>query len=339
MKFVREGYVETADGLKLWYGVSGNPAGTGVPIVCANGIGCSHYFWKYVRAHFGPDAPVLVWDYRGHGKSSVPEDRKTTVRECAEDMRLVMDAAGIAEAALIGHSMGCQVVLEFYRLFPERSAAVIPLLGSYGKPLDTFFDTDVARRVLPYLHKFVSAFPGLAGTVVEKALHPGLSFEVAHQLGIINGALADINDMTDYFAHIAQVPVDLFLNLAADAGDHTCEDILGEIECPVLIIGGERDKFTPVWLSHKMHKAIPGSEMLIIREGSHAAIIEQPDLINLRLEKFLRERVTGARRPAAKASRAKTPRLKAARRKAPAKGRAAKPAAKPKARRRKVSAG
>lgn len=300
MQFQREGYAVAPDGHRLWYGISGNLAGAGVPIVCANGIGCSIYFWKYIQAYFGANAPVLVWDYRGHGASDEPADPRVTLGQCADDMQVVMRAAGLSRALLIGHSMGSQVILEFYRRYPELAAGLVPLLGGYGRTLDTFFDSSLPKRVFPFIHGAATAAPELLGRLTGLVLNPALAFAAAHRLGIINGAFADPRDMTDYFKHIARVPVDLFFHLAKDAGEHTCEDILGDIDVPVLVIGAEHDKFTPLWLSEAMQKAIPGSELLVIREGSHAALIEHPELINLRLEKFIRERISQAQRGAAR---------------------------------------
>jgi pimeloyl-ACP methyl ester carboxylesterase len=312
VNFEREGYVTLTDGTRLWYAVAGNPQGQGVPIVCANGIGCSIYFWKYISEYFGAHAPVLLWDYRGHGKSDIPNNKRVTVRQCAEDMRVVMNAAGITTAVHLGHSMGSQVVLEFYRLFPERTAALVPVLGSFGRPLDTFWDSQIAAKLFPFIHAAATAAPEFWGRITEQVVKPGLAHQVASTLGIINGRLAQLKDMHDYFHHISRVPVDLFFHLGKDAGEHTCEDLLPDIQCPVLIVGGENDKFTPVWLSEEMHRRVPGSELLVIREGSHAAVIEQPELINLRLEKFIRERVLPL--PAHRAGGAKETPVRQARR-------------------------
>jgi pimeloyl-ACP methyl ester carboxylesterase len=291
MRFDKEGSAVAADGSKLYYGIVGDVASGATPIVCANGIGCSTYFWKYIANYFGPSRPVIVWDYRGHGKSDLPQNKRVTVRQCAEDMLAVMDAAGVRSAVHIGHSMGSQVVFEFYRLFPDRTAGLVPLLGSFGTPLKTFWDSQIPNYIFPYVHKVATTIPKILQKVTGQMLQPALAFQTGSLLGIINGAMSNPADMTDYFNHISQVPVDLFFELAKDMSVHSCEDILGGIECPVLVIGGELDKFTPAWLSHKMHNAIPESELLMIKEGSHAALIEQPDLINLRLEKFFRERV------------------------------------------------
>jgi len=83
----------------------------------------------------------------------------------------------------------------------------------------------------------------------------------------------------------------VFIEMANDMGKHTAEDILGAIKIPVLVMGGERDIYTPIHRSHRLHALVPGSELLIIPGGSHAGLVEQPELINLRLEKFIKERV------------------------------------------------
>ena len=70
------------------------------------------------------------------------------------------------------------------------------------------------------------------------------------------------------------------------AQEHDAADMLGNILCPALIVAGERDLFTPRHLSLEMAQRIPRAELLEIPRGSHAALIEQPELINLRLEKF-----------------------------------------------------
>jgi len=69
---------------------------------------------------------------------------------------------------------------------------------------------------------------------------------------------------------------------------HDASDMLPTIRVPTLVIAGERDVFTPRHLSVQMAGRIPNAEMLEIPRGSHAALVEQPELINLRIEKFIR---------------------------------------------------
>ena len=82
---------------------------------------------------------------------------------------------------------------------------------------------------------------------------------------------------------------EIFFEMAYWMANHSCEELLPEIRVPVLIVAGSKDTFTPVWASEKMLREIPDAEMLYIKEGSHAGIVEHPELINLRFEKFLRD--------------------------------------------------
>jgi pimeloyl-ACP methyl ester carboxylesterase len=73
--------------------------------------------------------------------------------------------------------------------------------------------------------------------------------------------------------------------------DHDLTDFLPHIEVPTLIIAGEKDLVTPLHRSRKMAALIPRSELIILPEGSHAAIVEHPETINRRVDRFLAERV------------------------------------------------
>jgi pimeloyl-ACP methyl ester carboxylesterase len=94
--------------------------------------------------------------------------------------------------------------------------------------------------------------------------------------------------------HLSRMDPLVFLRTLQSAADHTAWDHLGRIDVPTLIIAADHDKFTPLWLSQRMHRAIPASEILVVPSGSHTAVIELPELIALRIERFLKERVAPA---------------------------------------------
>ena len=48
---------------------------------------------------------------------------------------------------LLGHSMGCQVIMEYYKHFPNDVRALIPMFGTFARPLDTFMDFRYSRIV------------------------------------------------------------------------------------------------------------------------------------------------------------------------------------------------
>ena len=64
---------------------------------------------------------------------------------------------------------------------------------------------------------------------------------------------------------------------------------LPSVQTPTLVIASEKDLFTPLYLSLEMARALPRSELLVLAEASHAAIVEHPDTINKRIERFFSE--------------------------------------------------
>ncbi len=99
------------------------------------------------------------------------------------------------------------------------------------------------------------------------------------------------NDLKPYLEHIKTLDLRAFMSMAKHMQENSALDILHEIDVPVLIISGEDDLFTPWEISREMQRLIPDAEMLTIPKGSHAALVEQPELMNLRIEKFIRERL------------------------------------------------
>jgi pimeloyl-ACP methyl ester carboxylesterase len=53
-----------------------------------------------------------------------------------------------------------------------------------------------------------------------------------------------------------------------------------------------------MWLSVKMHAAVPGSELLVLPGGSHVGPLEHPELCSLRVEKFFTDHFRGGVEPA-----------------------------------------
>jgi hypothetical protein len=83
----------------------------------------------------------------------------------------------------------------------------------------------------------------------------------------------------------------VFLRMVSQMADHDLDAHLPEVTVPVLVVAGERDRFTPLHRSVRMAERIPGAELTVIASGTHAAIVEHPDLVNVRIATFLRERV------------------------------------------------
>ncbi|MCX7959650.1 MAG: alpha/beta hydrolase, partial [Deltaproteobacteria bacterium] len=234
---------------------------------------------------------IVRWNYRGHGRSEKPSDfNNLRIEDLVEDLRILMDTIKIKKAVLLGHSMGTQVILEFWHRYPERVTALIPICGSFEYPLRTFHNSDILERTVPHLARLYEKHEELFRTIWYQILPTKFSFWLS-VLVEINYFLVKMEDFMPYLEHLAKMDLRLFFTMLQNANKHSARDYLRNIDVPVLIFGGEKDKFTPLWLSKQMHNMIPTSELQILPMGTHTSPIEHPDLICLRIEKFLKEKI------------------------------------------------
>ena len=283
------GFATGADGTRIHYEVWSPPPGVrpAATLILSDGIGCDGYVWKYVVRRFAREYRIVHWQYRGHGKSGIPHDRmKTTFDDLCTDLHAVLEASRAGRCILVGHSMGVQVCLEYQRRYPSLIEALVLICGSHGLPLDTFHDTRILRTAVPIALQTALRFPRAMEQLWRLVSGSELSYQLATHFEV-NGRLIARGDFHPYFEHLAGLDPQLFLSMLWNAGAHSAYDHLPEIDIPTLIVAGTEDGFTPYWLSEEMHDRIPRSELLTIPGGTHTAPIEQPELLELRLEKFL----------------------------------------------------
>ncbi len=280
-----------ADGARIAW----SSRGRGAPaVVLTDGIGCAGYVWRELAPALARTRRVLHWNFRGHGRSDPPRDlADATIAACVDDLFAVMDAAGEQQAVLAGHSMGVQVVLEAHRRAPERVAGLALVCGAPGRVLDTFHDSRLLGRVFPLAKALFERFPAVAASgfraVVksEVAMEYALAFEV-------NRALVRREDLQAYFDDLAGVDARVFVRLLESAAAHDASGHLRHIRAPTLVVAGEKDAFTPMRLSVKMHEEIAGSELLVLPGGTHVGPVEHPELVADALRAFLAERCPAA---------------------------------------------
>lgn len=235
----------------------------------------------------------MHWHYRGHGRSAPPADPdRITVTALAEDLDQVRRHVGDPPCVLVGHSLGCQVSLEAYRLRPARVRAMVLLCGSFGNVTSTFHGGPYLDLILPRLLAVADRMPQVARAVWSR-LPPRLSLKIALKAGEIDPERVHPEDMLPYLEHMTHVDFRMFLRMLRSAGAHNAYDLLAHVEVPVLVVAGEHDTFTPAFLAQEMARALPKGELLTVPNGTHVTPIEQPELVDGRVEEFLKERVLG----------------------------------------------
>jgi len=114
--------IPSKDGTAISY----EDTGSGEPaLIFVHGWSCDARYWRAQLPHFSKKHRVVILDLAGHGHSGMTRDRYT-MAAFGEDVKAVVEAAGIRKAVLIGHSMGGSVIAEAARLMPDR---VLGLIG------------------------------------------------------------------------------------------------------------------------------------------------------------------------------------------------------------------
>lgn len=288
MEYESEGFVEAADGTRLFYetGGAGHPA-----MLLIDGIGCDGFAWRYLGPTFARQRRVIHPHLRGHGRSGPPKDpERVGIEDLVDDLRVVADHLEVERAILVAHSMGVQVALELAHQYEDRVAALVLACGTFGRITSTFHGTDLLAQILPSLVRSTRSFPGVARAVWGR-VPAALAFRVACAGGELDVDRIQEEDFERYWEHAALMDPDVFLPMLERAGHHDARDFLTTVSVPTLIIAAEHDTFTPTPLAEEMADAIPGAQLEVIAEASHAAPVEQPDRIADCIEEFLSNRL------------------------------------------------
>ncbi len=284
--------VAPSDGSPLFY-ESWGERGSALPVLLCDGIGCDGYVWRYLRkdltGRFG-----LHPHYRGHGRTAPPRDAaRVTIEDLADDIACVLDDALVDRAVLIGHSMGVQVALETLRRHRGRVGGLVLVCGASSHPLKTFRGSAQLEDLLPIVQKWIHRVPGVINRLTRAVLPTRLAYEVASRLEI-RRELVEPRDFMPYLEGMSRIDARLFVAMLSSAGQHSADELLPEIDVPVLVVAGGRDGFTPPDRSRAMAAAIPQAELLEIPNASHTAPIERPGLVDWTIRDFLSRRIDGS---------------------------------------------
>lgn len=296
--FPRNRTAVSFDDTEIAYSVHGD---SGPWIVLVPGFVCPDNFWKYLVPELDNDYRLVVYDLRGLGMSGTPrapgwrarnlKPEDFAIENQVRDIEAILDKEGIDEAVLIGHSMGGQIQLEAYRWFPERISAEVMVTAPFESPLRTFYGKDFTL-VFHAVRRLLEVMPRSSVLVWRSLLliNPSLTHELA-KLTRALGPEAKLDDMRNYYRHMAYLDPLVILTMAESMRTHSAADLLSKIGVPTLIVSGTRDTFTPPSVAKRKHDEIPHSEHVVIEQAGHGAIIERPDEVNPAIRDFLNRHV------------------------------------------------
>ena len=112
------------DAGRIWYKVTGKGGGTPLMLL-HGGPGVSSFYLKPFE-ELGDDRPVVRYDQLGSGKSdSLSDTTKFTIAHFVAELEALRAHLGYDRVALLGHSWGTTLAVEYYRAHPEHVASLI----------------------------------------------------------------------------------------------------------------------------------------------------------------------------------------------------------------------
>ncbi|HEX8627428.1 MAG TPA: alpha/beta fold hydrolase [Catenuloplanes sp.] len=260
----------TVNGITVGY----DEHGTGEPLVLIHGHPFDRSMWTPQLTEFGRSGwRVIAPDLRGYGESTVVPGR-TPLADFAGDIAALLDHLAAPRVVLGGLSMGGQVVLEFYRLFPGRVRALV-LADTFAQaetPQGRLDRNRAADRLLR------EGLRGYADEVLSKMLAPA---NIAALPAVADHVLTMMRAAPAQGAAAA-------LRGRADRPDYT--GLLGAISVPTLVVVGRDDEFTPIRDAQFLHERIPDARLAVIDGAGHLPNLERPAEFNQVLKAFLQAR-------------------------------------------------
>ena len=112
----------TVDGINVHSTVTGVGPKT---VILVHGWTCDETTWSEQAPALAEHYRVVTVDLPGHGKSGSPKDGKLSMDLFARAIDAVRAEVGAERVALVGHSMGTPVVIQYARLYPEHTLALV----------------------------------------------------------------------------------------------------------------------------------------------------------------------------------------------------------------------
>ena len=273
-------YVKTPDGAHLAYQMFGDGP---FDLVFVPGFASNvEHMWRiepFARGlrRLASFARVIVFDRRGTGLSDrIRHDAPPTLEAQMDDVRAVMDAAGVTRAALFGFELGASLCAVFAAAQPSRVFACVlhgaVARGIRGPDYPWGWTTDLWDAYLDDIdHRW--------GT-------QGLADEMAREYYPAHGADAAFRQALASFLRSAASPgaALLFERLLRDAD---IRDVLPAIQVPVLVTQRNRDEFISMDEARFLATTIPGARLLELDGADHYPFSGDQEPLLAAVERFL----------------------------------------------------
>jgi len=257
------------DGKSVFCYTGGKPFDSKLPVVVfIHGAEHDHCVWvlqsRYL-AHHG--YAVLALDLPGHGRSAGPP--LASVEAIADWILGLLDAAGVGQAALVGHSMGSLAALD---LAGRHSGRVncIALIGTAFPMRVSPELLDAIRHDEPRAQDMVNIWSHCSYAHYPSNPGPGF-WVIGENLRLMQ----------------RQKPGVMHVDFSACSAYGVGMERAAQVRCPALLVLARRDVMTPARSGRELARAIKNARVVEVAGSGHALMAEKPDEVLEALIEFL----------------------------------------------------
>ena len=273
--------IVTDDGVTL----HAEETGTGEPLVFIHEFAGDHRSWEPQIRYFSGAYRCITYAARGYPPSDVPTDLQAySQARAVADAVAVLDGLGIARAHLVGLSMGGFTALYLVLRHPDRvSSAVVAGAGYGAQP-----ERAEAFRAESMITAAAFAAEGAAKVAERYAVGPArVQFQNKNPRGWAEFAAA-LAGHSSLGSALTMRGVQ-----AARPSLYALTDELAKVRTPVLVLTGDEDEgcLEPALM---LKRTIPTAGLTVLPRTGHTANLEEPDVFNHAIDKFLTTVTRGA---------------------------------------------
>ena len=244
--------------------------GDGDPVLLIAGLGGRMAFWSRQRPALNRHFKLVLHDHRGTGDSSRSEI-EYSVAQMTADVLALMDALGVDQAHIVGHSTGGAIAQQLALDHGDRVKRIV--LSATWPGRDPFFQQLFAlrRQLLETCGPDAYMLDGTLRALPAAWLQPrgdDLATLVAERVEQFAGMKIELSRID------AVMAFDL-------------RDRLGEIEHPTLVICAADDQITPLPFTRELATKIAGAQLVTVSFGGHFFPQVEPDAFNQQVIEFL----------------------------------------------------
>ncbi|MBL8697963.1 MAG: alpha/beta hydrolase [Alphaproteobacteria bacterium] len=269
MPSAQRGHVARGDARIYFHAVGDGPA-----IVFAHGLGGSHLSWWQQVAHFMPRHRCIAISHRGFGPSVAPPGGPEPL-EYADDLAAVLDHLGVAQAAIVGQSMGGWTTIEFALRYPARVRGIV--LSSTSGTIDP-------RTLGKELHAPLDRWTAESATQRERCAANGVHVAAGPRMAREQPALHLLYqqiDETSVGLDKNRIRERLWATRVRDAA--VARDILA----PALVVMGAEDIVIPPMIADRLAASFARGRALTFPDAGHSPYFERAARFNDAVATFL----------------------------------------------------